>query len=213
MPTLINLDSNRIKLIAGEDPNPHQFIIEWQESYTNYWLSQILPDFLDTGTPVESTMRLSFLFRDKLQEIRLDWSLDGGARKYNALGVQIEVQPAVTLSLILYADGDGNFTDLYTVATTDASSGGANVLGISSDFTWLRGVGADLMRELQPNAATPAVPQPRPLSLNIPAPANSSLILFTASLNGGGLSFLKPLGAPLPRLQSPAELNIALTSL
>lgn len=193
VPSPIPLLPQNVKLLKGDGDSPHQFVIQWQESYTNYWLSRILPDFLDTGQPVESTMWLSFLFRDHLQEIRLDWSLDGGERLYEALGVQIAVQPAVTISLVLYADDKGNFSDVYTVATVAGAAGGAELLRLSSDFTWLRDAGEDLIRELHPNAATVTLPQPRPLSLNIPAPANnSSLILFTTSLQGGGLRFLKP---------------------
>lgn len=169
--------------------------IELSDPKINYWFQQLAPDLTDGSAPAVHDLTLRVVLGTPLQELRLDWDIQGTARDFKLPGLEITVPAAVRLSVLLGAAGRP-FSNLAVALTFPQ---GAELVA-RSKLAWLRGDD----RELHGGEGE----QPL-LELRARAQRRTTLILLDWDLAAGGLpGFFRQLPDAMPVLDwtSPATL-------
>lgn len=169
--------------------------VEFSDPQINYWFHQLAPDLADGSEPAVHDISLRVVLGTPIQELRLDWDIQGNARVVKLPGLEVLLPPAVRLSVLLGAAGRP-FTNLAIALTFPAGS----QLTAISKLSWLRG--GD--REIHSGEAE----QPF-LELRALAERRATLVLLDWDTQAGGLpQFFRQLPSPMPELDwsTPASL-------
>jgi hypothetical protein len=158
--------------------------VVFSDPQINYWFHRVAPNLTDTSEPAVHEISLRVVLGEPIQELRLDWTIEGIDRTKQLPGIQLIVPAQVRVSVLLGGAGRP-FSQLAVALTFEQ---GAELVALSS-FAWLRGEDREV---LSGESEAPA------LELRARALRKSTLVLLDWDVEAGKLpKFFRQLASPM----------------